>query len=39
MHDAAHFRLAAHEAQALDPQTRLLLECSAEVGHCQTRGC
>ncbi len=31
MADAAYFRLAAHEAQALDPQTRLLLEASAEV--------
>lgn len=29
--DAAYFRLAGHEALASDPQTRLLLEASAEV--------
>ena len=32
--DVAYFRLAAHEAAALDPQTRLLLEASAEVRRC-----
>lgn len=31
LHDASYFRLAGHEALALDPQTRLLLEASAEV--------
>lgn len=31
LHDSSYFRLAAHEAAALDPQTRLLLEASAEV--------
>lgn len=31
LHDASYFRLAGHEALALDPQTRLLLEATAEV--------
>ena len=31
LHDASYFRLPMHEAAALDPQTRLLLEASAEV--------